>query len=304
MRHIASVLLLVFGSLTWLSGCKKDAKPIVPEGIIYSPIKPYQEALPGSIINFKVRVRSAETVTSFGVRFKFPDATDYVSLPQYPDLTQTAEFTGENGVFEYALPAASVSINADMKFKFVAATANKTYESEYTVRMKTTGGQAVRLYGPIGYAYTKFGAIDLLNAAGIAQAAPDLTRDVTSLILNFPYLGKNYELITGFTSANGTKFKLSSLADYNLAPAQYAARYAAIAVANEFNSLAVTGADETLRRGNLLGNTYYIAKVNRNNVFSYVGIAVRKIPAATLLTSGPVPVQLPGNEVLDLEIKK
>ncbi len=301
MRYI-SVLILVCG-LTWLSGCKKEEEVAAPEGIIFSPIKPYQEAKPGTIINFKVRVRAPEPVTSFGVRFMFPNTTEYVSLPQYPDLTQTAEFTGQNGLFEYALPASAVAINADMKFKFIATTASKSYESEYTVRLKTTGAQNVRLYGPTNYSYTRFGALDLLNIAGVPQSAPVLTMDLTSLILSFPYLNRNYDLIVGFSSANGTKFKLVAAADYNLAPAQYAAKYAATAATSEFNSVSVVSAVGSLTQGLLTASTYYIAKVNRNGVFSYVGIAVKKIPAAVLQLSD-IPVQQPGAETLDLEIKR
>ncbi len=50
--------------------------------------------------------------------------------------------------------------------------------------------------------------------------------------------------------------------------------------------------------------TYYLAKINRNGVFSYAGIMVKKIPVAGLLVSVDVPVQVPGGEVLDIEIKR
>lgn len=306
MRYISILIFLC--SLSWLTACKKDSKaPAAEQGILFSPIKPYQEALPGSIINFEVRVNASEKVTGFGVRFLFPGATDYVALPQYPDVTQTSAYTSGGVTFEYALPPSAVVVNSDMKFKFIATTATKTYEAEYTVRMKNVGGQAARLYGPENYSYYKFGAIDLINFAGVAQDEPSLTKDIVSFTANFPYEGVEYPLIIGFTSANGTKFRTAAAADYTtLAPAQYATRYNALGAANEYSTLGVAPTVAAPGINVLAANQYYIAKINRDGVFSYAVIWVRKIPAANLKTSGnfSVPVQLPGAETLDMEIKK
>ena len=304
MKYLSVLIFLC--SLTSLIGCKDD-KDVAPaqEGIIFSPIKPYQEALPGSIINFDVRVKAPEPVVKFGVRFLFPGASDYVALPQYPDVTDTFAYTNGYINFEYALPPSTAITNTDMKFKFIASTVNKTYETEYTVRMKNVGGQAARLYGPENYSYYKFGAIDLINIAGVPQDAPSLTKDIVSYNLDFPYEGKNYPVIIGFTSENGTKFRLGAAADYALAPSQFAARYNALGAAVEYSIVGVPPTIASPGTNVLVANQYYIAKINRNGVFSYAMIWIRKIPSATLRITGPKgPMQLPGSETLDIEIKK
>lgn len=305
MRYIL-VLILLCG-LTWVSGCRKSVEGDVtispPEGISYSPVKPYQEALPGSIITFQVRVKSPEPVTSFGVRFKFPGSNDYVSLPQYPDVTETSEFTAGNGEFEYALPPSAVVIDADMKFKFIGTTASRTYEGEYTVKMKSLGLQAVRLYRPSNSIF-KFAAFDLLNTAGVAVSGPATTKDLVTYISYQSYRGQDYPLTTGFSSQNNTLFKLADAAKYTANPSTYAAAFNSIAVANQFTTLSVNADVLVPGMGLLRPNSYYIARVNRNNVFSYVGIRVVNVPISNLITSTPVPAQSPGNDKVDLEIKK
>lgn len=305
MRYIL-VLILLCG-LTWLSGCRKDVDGDVvipvPEGVSFSPVKPYQEALPGSIISFQVRVKSPDPVTSFGVRFKFPGSNDFVSLPQYPDVTETSEFTSGKGEFEYALPPSAIAIDADMKFKFIGTTANKTYEAEYTVKMKSSGLQAVRLYRPSNSIF-KFSAFDLLNTAGVLESGPDLIKDIDTYIIYQSYRGQDYPLTAGFSSANGTLFKLADAGKYNANPSTYAAAYNSIISTNEFSTLSVEADLLGPGMGLLKPNTYYIAKVNRANVFSYVGIRVVNIPTANLITSTPIPMQSPDNDKVDLEIKK
>ena len=303
MKYI-SILILLF-SLIALTGCKKDKEAsAAQEGIIFNPVKPYQEALPGSIITFKIRVKAPEPVTSFGIRFLLPGATEFVSLPQYPDVSETSGYTKDYVDFEYTLPPSSVAINADVKFKFIATTASKTYDAEYTVKMKSSGAQQARLYGPANYSYYRFGAMDLINLYGVRQDAAATTKDIIAYTINFPYEGVQYPLIVGFTSGNGTKFKAAVVADFNLAPSAYAARYAAINNTLEYSSAtvaSVTGPGTVL----IAPNQYYLAKINRGGVFSYAAIWVKKIPAAVLtVTEGQTPVQQPGSETLEMEIRK
>jgi hypothetical protein len=305
MRYISVLMLLL--SLACFSGCEKKAVGDVtipsPEGIVFSPVKPYQEALPGAIVAFKVHVNAPLPVISVGVRFMFPGTNDYVALPQYPDMTETSLFTTGDGEFEYALPPSAVAVDADMKFKFIGVTANKTYEKEYTVRMKSIGLQAVRLYKPSGSVF-KFSAFDLLGSAGVAQSAPVLTKDLVSYITTITYQGQDYSLTTGFYSENGTTFKFASAAQYNAAATTYLSAYNSIAAANEFTTLSVKADVLIPGVGALKPATYYIARVNRNGAFSYVGIKVIKVPVASLDTSESEPIQSPENDVVDLEIKK
>ncbi|MET1057824.1 MAG: hypothetical protein ABWY16_21095 [Pedobacter sp.] len=302
MKYLSYIVLL-WGSCCF-TACKKDEVAISAKGIEFNPIRAYQEALPGSIATFKVRVKTTEPVTRFGLRFKFPNTTDYVALPAYPDLSQPAEFTPGFGVFEYALPPAAAATTAEMKFKFTASTASQSYESEYTVKMVSLGERRARLYNPGAASFFKFSGLDLLSSTGVPAAAPDATKDllaatftVTNNITN-----QRFTVLSGFTSGNGTKFKLATLAQYN-AVAQYAAAYASIAAANEFNGASTLGGVPATGTGLLVAGTFYIAKINRGGVFSYAGISLKKIPSATSAATTASSIDM-NNEFLEAEIKK
>jgi len=301
MKYLSYLLLLC--GFCFFSGCKKDPVAASAQGIEFNPIKPYQEALPGAVVNFKVRIKSSEPVTSFGIRFKFPNTTDYIALPAYPDLSQPAEFTPGFGIFEYALPPAATATTTEMKFKFIATTASKSYESEYTVKMIGTGERRLRLYNPEAASYFKFSALDLLGSTGVAGEAA-ATKDLlaTTFTVTNNITNQRFKMLNGFTSGNGTKFKLATLAQYNAA-AQYATAYASIAAANEFNGASTLGAVPGTGTGLLVAGTYYIAKINRSGTFSYAGISLKKIPSATSATTTASSIDLT-NEFLEAEIKK
>lgn len=305
MKNIKLIIVFIFFGAISQPGCKKDKKDAEkPSGILFSPVKPYQEALPGAIINFQVAVRVPAVVTSLGIRFLYPGTSSYIELPQYPDRNVSAGLTKAYQDFEFALPPATTAINNELKIKFIASTAERTYEANYTVRMKTTGLQALRLYNPSAATYYKFPGLNLLNSSGVPVQAPALTKDLIAETINIAYGGNDYPVIAGFKSGNDTRFRLATAAQYNAAP-PYQNAYNSIAVANEFSILTVSPpAPLPAGTGVLSSGSYYIARVNRNGVFNYVAIRITKIPSATLSTSGPVPVQLPGNDVLDIEIKR
>jgi len=299
MRYYLSSLVLLCFCLNILSSCNTHDVAEPQTGVIFNPIKPYQESLPGQIVTFKFRVKSIDSITGFGIRFKFPGATDYVALPEYPDMTQTAKaFTSQYQVFEYAIPGSATAVNTTTMFKFVATTATQNYQAEYTIKMLSIGLQRARLYSAASATYFRFTNVDLLRALAVPTAVP-LVQDmipVYAVLLN-TVTNQTVNAIVGWTSGNGTKFKLTTLANYNLAQTQYATIYAGIAAANELSSVT------SLANSLLAANQYYIAKVNRNNVFTYVGIAVKKSPTVTAaLQNTPVSFD-PTQEYVEIEIK-
>lgn len=305
MRYPYILLILIFTGLACLTGCKKDTPYSVTPvtGVVFSPITPYQELLPGNVVTFKFKTNIAEPVTSFGIRFLFPGATDYVALPEYPDLTSPSPaLISQFQTFEYALPGSATAANATMQFKFTAATATASYSNVYTVKMLSIGLQRARLWSVAASTNFRFSTIDLLRTVAVpATLSTPLTQDMIPVTNKVQYAitGQSYDAISGFTSGNGTKYKLTTAANYALAPTTYAATYAAIAAANELS--AVT----TFQAANpLIANQYYIAKVNRNGVFSYVGMLIKKSPSTTSVTVGTLTTIDLTQEYIELELKK
>jgi hypothetical protein len=302
MRSYFSFLILICYSLVCFTGCNKQDDAGAPQtGVIFNPIKPYQESLPGQIISFKFKVASRDSVTGFGLRFLFPGATNYVALPEYPDLTNTAKaFTAAYQTFEYAIPGSATAANTNTQIKFIATTATQSYQSVYTIKMLSIGLQRARLYSTDASTYFRFNNVDLLRAVGTPTPALPLTQDMTPtfVTLKNTITNQTFNSITGWTSGNGTKFKLATAANYNLAQTQYATIYAGIAASGELSSVTTLMAASPLT-----ANQYYIAKVNRNGVFSYVGILVKKGPTTTVsVQNSTVTVDLT-QEYIELEIK-
>jgi hypothetical protein len=285
MKQYIAFLFIAYICCLWLPGCDNydDNMAMVPEdGIIFNPTTPYQEALPGAVISFKYRVKSSEPVISFGIRFKLPGSEEFVALPEYADVKDTAtEFTHKFKTFEYSLPPSSVAIDTVVRFKFIAVTAHETYEKEYAVRLLSKGFKSIRLYSPVLESYTQFYALDLLKGCGVPALFPADTKDfmATTGQVIYPVDSTRYTVMKGWICANGTKFKEVTLANYNSLPSQYATIYNSIAAVNEltqvngFTTIASAGV------GLIAINKYYIVKVNRDNVYSYVGLTIKKIPS-------------------------
>jgi len=302
MKFLSFIILMTVAC--GFAACKKDPVVVNIQGIEFNPVKAYQEALPGAIVSFKVRVKADTPVTQFGIRFKFPGSADYIALPAYADLSEPSEFTPAFGVFEFALPPSATAVSADMKFRFSAASATEAYEKEYTVRLVGTGERRARLYSPAAAAYFKFSALDLLGSTGVPATLPMATQDLvasTATVIN-NLTNQRFTVLTGFSSGNGTKFKLATLAQYN-APAQYVTAYNAISAANEFSGVSTLGPVPATGTGNLVAGTYYIAKINRGGSFSYAGISLKKIPSVTSGSTTASSIDL-ANEYLEAEIKK
>lgn len=311
IRTAAWQVLLAFSLVTTMfSGCSKDKTSGVveqPDGIVFNPVTPYQEALPGQVISFKMRVKAPEPLTGFSIRLKLPGATDYVALPEYPDVTTNANelFTPFTN-FEYSLPPAVAATDAEVKFKFIATTASKTYEKEYTVRIVGKGLQQVRLYNTTVTSLFTFGSIDLLTGKGVRADAPATTKDLTASLAQLTTLDGNvFTGIYGWDGGNGTKFKEVTEANYKAAPTQYATIYNGIAAANELTG--VSTLIPVIRDGKgplIMTKPWYIAKVNRNGVFSYVALLVKRIPAGTVIEVNGTSTLDKDNQYIQLEITK
>jgi hypothetical protein len=301
MRTYFLYILLLSGIC--LSSCgSKNNDPAPQLGVILNPVRHYQESYPGQIVSFKVKVNTAsgDPLTTFQMRFKMPGATDFVALPEYPDVTQNAQaLFGAYQTFEYAVPGSAVVANTSIMIKFIAKTAIQSYEGVDTVKILNIGLQRARLWSPALTTYFKLSTIDLPRAvavpASIVPYNPDMI-PVTTILKN-PVNGQTSVGLIGWTSGNGTKFKPATAANYNGAVSQYATIYAGIAAANELSSVT------TLGTPTLAANLYYIAKVNRNNVFSYVGILVKKSPTITALALSSTISVDPLQEYLEIEIK-
>lgn len=298
------ILILICSGLGCLTGCKKYPQHITPpvSGVIFSPTTPYQEMLPGNVVAFKFKTVTASPVTNFGIRFLFPGTTAYVALPEYPDLTSPpAALISQLQTFEYALPGSTTAVNDTILFKFTATTATTSYTKTYAVRMLSIGLQRARLWSVAASTNFRFSSIDLLRAVAVPLTlSTPLTQDLipaTTPVLN-TITGAKVDAITGFTSGNGTTFKLTTAANYNLAATQYAAVYAAIPVANELP--AVNSITSTIP---LAAAQYYIAKVNRNNVLTYVGILIKKSPTVTAANLAATIAVDPTQEYIEMEIK-
>jgi hypothetical protein len=306
MRYFLSLLILLGFSVISLTGCgPKDDTPEPVEGLRFSPMTPYQEVYPGQIVTFKFMVKAPEPVTSFGIRFKLPGSPDYVALPEYPDITTTAEiYTSGFRNFEYSLPASGVPANAEYKFKFVAATASKAYEKEYTVKMLGTGLQQVRIYNPEALTFFTHSALDLVAGKGVSASSANQDLVALAPTITYPLRGLSFQALTGWTSGNGTKFKEITAAEYNtLLPGAYATRYNAIT--NEYTGAStIVSASANNGYALLALNKAYIAKVARGSGFVYVALTVKKAPLITFNTKGATPTVDLENEYLDLEIKK
>lgn len=287
-----------------LSGCgSKNNDPAPQLGIIFNPVTAAQESYPGQIVSFRFKAgtAAADPVTGFQIRFKMPGSTDFVALPEYPDVTSNAQkIFGAYQTFEYGLPGSPIAVNTSMQIKFIATTAMHSYESIYTVKILNIGLQRARLWSPALTTYFRLGTIDLLRAvatpATVLRYNPDMIPTTTTL--KNLVTGQTATALTGWTSGNGTTFKLATVANYNSAAAQYATIYAGISASAELSSVTtLTGTTF------LAANQYYIAKVNRNNVFSYVGILVRKSPTLTALALSATNAVDPLQEYLEVEIK-
>jgi hypothetical protein len=298
--------LLAFGLL---AGCTKENGSGViaqADGIVFSPVTAYQESLPGQVVSFKMRVKAPQPLTGFSIRFRLPGTTDFVALPEYPDVTTNANTVFSRfTTFEYSLPPVATATDTDMKFKFIATTAAATYEKEYTVRMLGAGLQQVRLYNPVAASFSTFSAIDLLQSRGVPADAPSSTKDLTAFTIQSSSIDNgNFTLLSGWQSDNGTKFKLITDANYASSPTQYASIYAGIAAVNEISGTANNLAAILAGKGPLTVSKPYIAKVNRNGVFSYVAFLVKKLPNNTVTEVNGVSTLDLTNEYIQLEIKK
>lgn len=305
MKYIS--ILIGIATLGLSAGCKKDNYNMpVPtaSGIAVSPIATYQELLPGAMLNFSLGIWSPDSVTTFGVRFMFPGTSAYVSLPEYPDTTKAPEFAGAWGTFEYAMPPSVAAVDTTMKFKVLAGTKNNSYEKEYVVRMRSLGNQRLRLYSPTASGYFKFTALDLLKSTGVPTSFPSLTTDITvaTISATYPVSGQTVNVIVGWNSGNGTKFKVITAAQYLAAPSTYAAVYVPATTSNEFTGVSSLGAKTGISA--LLINNYYMAKVNRNGVFSYVAMNVKVSPLTISTNIGSTTVFNLVKEYLEIEIRK
>lgn len=299
------LLYILIPALLW--GCKsKDDAPPPAEGIVFSPATPYQEALPGTVVGFKFRVAAPAALTSFGVRFKLPGATDFIALPQYPDQKTNANDYTAFSNFEYALPPSATEINADVQIKFVAATASRNYEKDYTVKMKKSGLQILKLYSTPAATLFNFSAIDLVAGTGVLKDAAADTKDLIGVTeaKKFPLEDVTFNVLKGWESANGARFKVVTAANYAAAPSTYGTIYNGIAATSELKGVStlVYGPIEGI--GLLAVGQFYIAKVMRNGTPQYIGLSVKRAPATTTSTAGSITSLDLANEYLQLEIKK
>ena len=288
-------------------GCNsKDEAPAPAEGIIFSPKADHQEAYPGQIITFKFRAGASEAITGFNIRFKLPGTQDYVALPAYPDLTQHANDFAAFQTFEYSLPPSATELDTEMRFRFSATTAGKSYEQDYVVKILGQGWQNLKLYSPAATSYFNFAALDLLNNIGVTAEAPALTKDLAAITgeTNFPLQEVTFDVLKGWVSLNDTRFKLVTAANYALEPSEYGAIYDAIAPELELSGVTTDVGEVVPGTGILAGNQCYIAKVNRNGETHYVGILVKRAPSTTINSGGNTPTLDLTNEYLQLEIKK
>lgn len=290
-----------------MAGCNsKDEAPAPAEGIIFSPKTDHQEAYPGQIVTFKFRAGASQAITGFNLRFKLPGTQEYVALPAYPDLTQNANDFAAFQTFEYPLPPSATDVDTEMRFRFSATTAGKSYEQDYVVKMLSHGWQIFKLYSPDATSYFNFAALDLVNSSGVTADAPALTKDLAGITAetNFPLQEVSFNVLKGWVSLNDTRFKLVTTANYALEPTEYGAIYDAIAPELELSGVTTNVGDVAPGTGILAGNQCYIAKVNREGEIHYVGMQVKRAPSTTINSGGITPTLDLTNEYIQLEIKK
>lgn len=307
MKQLIWILLacLPFG---WTACNDKDNTVMAEEGIVFSPATAYQEAYPGSIINFKVRVRTHETITRFGLRFQLPGSSAFVALPEYPDQEgdAAASFSGFREV-EYALPASTDTIDTSLRLQFVAATATNIFEKEFVIRLKSAGRQQLRLYNPAWSNYFRFDALDLRAGKGVDAGDQQVIQDLaaTTTEIKVPVSNTSFQAIRGWEGMNGATFKVVTAASYNDSVHKYPAIYKAIAAASELNGVSSMLTATTNKIGALTtNNPYYIAKVKRDAAEYYIGIMVKKYPPVNAGNSSAATQPDSLNEYIQLEIKQ
>jgi hypothetical protein len=309
MKKIFLILwVAAFAGLLLVHCTDKDATLVAEEGVVFSPAKAYQEAYPGAVLNFKMRVQAPGTLNKFSVRFKLPGSADYVALPQYPDLegADAAWFNTFQNV-EYTLPGSTDSIDKEMRFKFVAGTAAKTYEKEYTVRLVAAGRQNLRLYNPAVRTYFNFDALDILGGRGVSAGDQTIAKDIiaTTAEVKVPLNNTSFQAIKGWQGVNGTTFKVVTAANYNDLVSKYETIYKAIAAGSELTGVSGLLTVNTGGVGALSTNSpYYIAKITRNSVVKYVGLAVKKYTPVNASNISATTTLDALNEYMQLEIKQ
>lgn len=293
--------------LACMAGCnRKDDAPAPAEGIIFSPLAQYQEAYPGQIITFKFRAATTEPITGFHLRFKLPGSETYVALPEYPDVQQDAGAFAGFQSFEYSLPPSATDTDAEIRIKFTATTASRSYEEEYVVKMLSHGLQNIKVYSPEAATYFNFSALDLVNGNGVTGDAPATSQDLVGVTTEsyFPLQDATFSVLNGWTSGNSTRFKLTTAAKYSQEPSTYEATYTAIAPAQELTGAMMTGSQPGSGIGILSPNQYYIAKAERDGATHYIGLAVKRVAAPVINMVSNAPVLDLANEYIQLEIKK
>lgn len=301
MKQLLQILML----LVLMAGCNDKEDAVVrEEGIELSPAATYMEAYPGTIINFKLRVRSTVPVTSFGIRFKMPFTPDFVALPEYPDLTgEDALAFNSFKTFEYALPASKDTIREDMQIRFVATCGNTFYQKDYTVKLVSAGRQVLRLYNPTLRSYFNFSALDIVNGKGVepdnAQLVP-VTTDIT-----VPLTGKSFKAIVGWQGANSTSFKVITATSFNDSVHKYPAIYNAIAVASELKGVSSLLTANANGIGVLnTNNAYYMMKTTQDGEDRYAALNIKKYPIVNAGNIGSATTLDTLNDYLQFEIKQ
>ncbi len=269
MKPFPVLLLLLSVALLLWSGCaQKENAPQPAEGIVLSPIATYREAYPGNLVSVKLKVNAAGSVDRFGVRFQLPGAADFVALPEYPDITQSAGvFASAFVEFQYTLPA-DAAPGSEIKFKFIATAAGQVHEKVYTVKMLGPPSLVARLYNPEAAAYFSFSAFNVPEGKSVPASFSEQTKDIVATTqpgVN-RLTGERMSVLAGWTSANGTKFILSDARTFNLTPDKYEAEYTRNS-AREVSAVSMPAADQ-----------YYLARIQRNTEVNYAAIRVTGAP--------------------------
>lgn len=301
MKQLLIILLLA----VTMAGCDNKDEGLVREnGIELSPATAYMEAYPGSIINFKVRVRATDRVTRFGIRFKKPGSNDFVALPEYPDLTgdEAAAFSNFK-IFEYALPASKDTIRTDMQFRFEANTGTTAYQKEYTVKLVSAGRQVLRLYNPLLRSYFNFSALNVVDGKGVEAAEAQIIPNTTDI--KVPVRGDTFKAIVGWQGANGTTFKVITAANFNDSVTKYANIYKAIAAASELKGVSSLLAATTNGFGALTtNNAYYLMKTTYHGEERYAALNIKKYPPLNAGNIGGAAALDTLNDYIQFEIKQ
>lgn len=301
MKQLLHILLLA----TLMAACNdKEEGMIREDGIELSPVAGYSEAFPGSIISFKLKVRSSEPVTQFGIRFKKPGSADFIALPEYPDLTgdQARAFSDFN-TFEYALPASKDTIREPMQIRFVAASGGASFQKDYTVTLVSAGRQVLRMYNPAQRSYFQFSALDIVNGKGVDAALAQMIPVTTDITV--PITGNSFKAIVGWEGANSTVFKPINATQFNDSTHKYPAIYNAIAAASELKGVSSLLTANTAGMGALTANNlYYLMKTTQNGTEQYAALNVKKFPLVNASNIGSTTTLDSLNDYLQFEIKQ